>query len=228
MLSIILSPCSEISQAESTAETSEKPKTTKAETTSQAVPAEIIFVPFDFGAPEVTEAGGVRSLSLVPIKLLAPEQLSRTLSQTPTFYWHLDRAIDEHRFTLIDDQGTEQLLEVILDPVEKAGIYSLSLADHDIILETPGRYRWSITTGLDQDPAAAETVAQTAFAYEGPVEDAPMDGPAAELSGYLAENGYWYDLLDLMSKEASAVDGERWNALRDDLLKQVGITLQPR
>ncbi|MGH1481695.1 MAG: DUF928 domain-containing protein [Geminicoccales bacterium] len=225
ILSIILCPWSLIGHAGSTTEESNKPETKKTATTSPGVLEKIVFVPHDFGAPDVTEAAGVRGAPQVAIQLLAPEQLSRTLSETPTFYWYVSQPIDQHRFTLIDEQAIDPLLEVILDPVEKAGIYSLSLANHDIALEAPGLYRWSIAASLNEDPIAAETVAQTVIAYDGLVEEAPINLPPAELSGYFAGNGYWYDLLDLISRQPEEADGVCWHELRDDVLEQVGLTL---
>jgi hypothetical protein len=197
---------------------------TKAGSPSTKVPTSIVFVPHDFGAPEVTEAGGVRGAPQTVITLLAPPALSKTLSPTPAFYWHIDQPIDRARFTLTGDTAVEPLLEVTLEPMAEAGIYNLDLAAHHVALGSPGLYRWSVATDLSGVPAAAQIVAETQLVYDGDHTAPPTDVPAA-LAGYLAENGYWYDLLDLVSRQmaTAAAESDQWQALRTDLLQQVGL-----
>lgn len=220
-----------IGEAGQAVEEGDEPETTaepaEASNDAPSVPETIVYVPYDFGAPDVTEAGGVRGSTKAVIQLLAPEQLARTLSDTPTFYWYADQAIGRHRFTLVDDRSIDPLLEVTLDPVSDAGIYHLNLANHDVTLDQSGLYRWSIAASLDTDPIAAETVAETVFAYEDRADDVPSDASPAILAGYLSANGYWYDLLDLVSREIDREDGERWRSLRTRLLRQVDLTLPP-
>ena len=99
-----------------------------------------MFVPHDKGAPAVTDAGGVRAVSIAPkIELLAPEQMARTLSPTPTLYWHISKAAPgKVRFTLIADDpaAIDPLLEIDIDGVDQEGIYGVSLDDHGIALES--------------------------------------------------------------------------------------------
>lgn len=221
MLCVLVGAWSSIVQADTTPA---KPSATKAQSPSTKAPESIVFVPHDFGAPEVTEAGGVRGAFPTVITLLAPPALSRTLSPTPTFYWHADQPIDEARFTLTGDTAIEPLLEVTLEPAAKAGIYSLNLAAHHVALGSPGLYRWSVATDRNGEAAAAQTVAETQFTYDGDNVAPPTEAPEA-LAGFLAENGYWYDLLDLVSRQMETADAEsdHWRTLRTDLLQQIGL-----
>lgn len=224
---IMLSPWSSAGYADAKSDQQEKTETEKAEPASTQAPPSIVFVPHDFGAPEVTEAGGVRGASQMTIQLLAPPKLSKAMSPTPTFYWHAGQALGEHRFTLTAEDAIEPLLEVSMEPTHGSGINSLSLAAHSVQLNDPGLYRWSIAANLDQDPIAAETVAQTLFVFDGDLKEPDTDAPPAERAAFLAENGYWYDLFHLISRQSdlSETDRQGWLALRTDLLDQVGLVL---
>lgn len=198
----------------------------KIETSTDNALDDIVFVPHDFGAPEVTDAGAVRGSSAVKIQLFAPPTLSKTLSTTPSFYWYVDQAVDKPRFTLTKETAVEPLLEVTLEPVGQAGVYSLALSAHDVVLENPGLYRWSVSADGNDDAPAAEIVAQTMFLFEEDQGSPSTKTSAAEESArYFADNGYWYDLMDLVSRQANSANAGSgaWEALRADLLEQAGL-----
>lgn len=222
---MVFIPGPSVGHADSKLEEETNTEKSEAATSTSKAPGEIVFVPHDFGAPEVTEAGGVRGTPRTMIKLLVPEKLSKALSPTPTFYWYVDQPIDELRFTLIEESAIDPLLEISLDPMEEVGIHSLALHAHDISLEEHGLYRWSIAARSEQDLTAVETVAQTLFLYDGDHETIPVEASPAKLSSFLAKNGYWYDLLDLVSHQSDAADVDRanWRALHADLLEQIGF-----
>ena len=195
----------------------------------------LVYVPHDYDAPEVTEAGGVRAASqagaeLPNLLVLAPPKLAATLSAQPRLYWYLSGpSTAPLRLTLLDFEGTnpEPLLELELDPASAEGVYSASLAEHDVRLE-PGRlYEWSVALEVGQEGYSNEAVAKTIMAAKeaDPALLAKIaDAPALARVEALAAAGYWYDALDLLAQQIAAEDrSQPWRELRAGLFEQVGL-----
>ena len=195
----------------------------------------LIYVPHDYGAPEVTETGGARAASEAGAKLpslfvLAPPKLARTLSAQPTLYWYVSGPSSAPlRLTVLDFEATspEPLLELELDPVPAAGVYGASLAEHDVRLEQGRLYEWSVALEINQEGYSNEPVAKTLLAAR---EADPAlltkiaDAPARARVEALAGAGYWYDALELLAQQIAADDtSQPWRELRASLLEQVGL-----
>ncbi len=188
----------------------------------------LIFVPHDSGAPDVTDAGGVRSVTILPkIELLAPERMARTLSPTPTLYWHISKpAPGPVRFTLLADDVTtaKPLLDVQIDGIDQEGIYGVSLEDHDLTLEDGRRYVWSIALSSEGDSNGSDLVTESvmehksATALANALETARPEDRALRL----AAEGYWYDAIDTLSDQMPS-NQPLWQAARAQLLDQEGL-----
>lgn len=189
----------------------------------------IVFVPHDLGAPEVTDAGGVRAVSVLPkVELLAPERMARTLSPAPTLYWHISKAaIGPVRFTLLKDDPSaiDPLLEIEVDGVDQEGIYGVDLDDHGLTLESGERYVWSVALSSDADSYSADLVAQTVLEHAAaPDLVQTLDGTALEDRAVsLAAEGYWYDAVDTLSDAIEAELASPWQVARASLLDQAGL-----
>ncbi|MGI9499697.1 MAG: DUF928 domain-containing protein [Geminicoccaceae bacterium] len=189
----------------------------------------LIFVPHDVGAPEVTDAGGVRAISVLPkIELLAPQQVARALSPTPTLYWHVSKAVEGPvRFTLLVDNPTAStpLLEAEVDGIDQEGIYSISLEDHGLALENGKRYIWSIALSADNNNYSSAPVAQTMMEHEtAPGLTKTLDGALPETRAVrFAAEGYWYDAVDTLSDQIGRSLDKSWQAARARLLSQAGL-----
>jgi hypothetical protein len=202
-----------------------------ADSPGQPLVSRIIFAPKDVGAPRVTVSGGVRGISRLPsIAVLAPPILVPLASAQPTLYWFQSGPSDAPvRVTVTDEEQVQPapLLEVTLGPYDRAGIYALSLAEHGVALDRPGRYGWSVALDL---PAAAPSEQPVAATLLERVADSPAIAgqassvPTLALAQVLAAAGYWYEPLDLVSRALSANDDSApWRALRADLLAQVDL-----
>ena len=193
----------------------------------------LVYVPHDFDAPEVTQSGGVRSASqggLPDLMVLAPPKLARTLSRQPTLYWYLSGPTNAPvRLTVLDLDATtgEPLLEVGLGPVSAGGVQASPLAEHGVNLEEGGLYEWSVALEVDPQAYSEEPVAKTILTV-AEVDPALLAGieqePSLARAEELAQAGYWYDLIDLLSREIeSGRDPDTWRELRTELLDQVGL-----
>lgn len=194
----------------------------------------LVFVPHDSGAPEVTDAGGVRAVTVLPkIELLAPDRMARTLSPTPTLYWHISRpAPGPVRFTLLKDDATtiDPLLEFQIDGVDREGIYGVSLDDHNLTLEDGKRYVWSIALASEGDNYGSDLVAQTVMEHKaGPALANALETARPEDRAIrLAAEGYWYDAIDTLSDQIEAGAASPWQTARAQLLDQAGLLQSAR
>jgi hypothetical protein len=218
-----------------TAQQAPAPKPESASPAKSSALDTLVYVPHDYDAPEVTEAGGARGAGQVgtelpDLLLLAPRKLAATLSVQPTLYWYLSGPSSAPlRVTLLDLEGTSAapLLELELAPAPAAGVYGTALAEHGVELE-PGRlYEWSVALEINQEGYSNEPVAKTVIVVKE--ADRALLAKLADASplarvGALAAAGYWYDALGLLGQQIAADDpSEPWHELRADLLDQVGL-----
>ncbi|MGI9487234.1 MAG: DUF928 domain-containing protein [Geminicoccaceae bacterium] len=188
----------------------------------------LIFVPHDAGAPEITDAGGVRAITVRPkIELLAPEKMARTLSPTPTLYWHISKpAPGPVRFTLLKDDATtiDPLLDFQIDGIDQEGIYGVSLHEHGLSLEDGHRYIWSIALSPDGENYGTDLAAQTVMEHKSAATFAKalQDARPEERAIRLAAGGYWYDAVDTLSDQIFS-NKPLWQAARGRLLDQAGL-----
>ncbi|MGI9435712.1 MAG: DUF928 domain-containing protein [Geminicoccaceae bacterium] len=194
---------------------------------------QIIFVPHDVGAPKVTDAGGVRAMTKAPkLLLIAPEQLARTSSPAPTLYWYTSRATATPVYftlTLDDPDVSEPIIVAEIGSYDGPGIYPISLADYGITLEDNRRYRWSVAVASADGTYSEEPDAQTLLEYRS--STALNAAPAAPLDqvASFANEGYWYDAIDIVSKRIEAGDTTApWRQVRAQLLDQAKLALAAR
>jgi hypothetical protein len=195
----------------------------------------LVYVPHDFDAPEVTQSGGVRSAGqaeLPGLLVLAPPKLARTFSTQLTLYWYVSGPTTAPlRLTVLDLDATtaEPLLEMKLGPVSAGGVHATFLAELGVRLEEGHLYEWSVALEVDPQAYSEEPVAKTVLAAVGtePALLAKLDRERAlARAEELAKADYWYELVDLVSREiVAASDPGTWRALRAALLDQVGLNV---
>ncbi|MGH1480108.1 MAG: DUF928 domain-containing protein [Geminicoccales bacterium] len=207
----------------------EKPNDEPEKKTIEETLETIVFIPHDVGAPGVTDAGGVRSITALPnLEPLAPSRLSRSLSPAPMLYWYLSKGTEMPvRFTLLaeDPAITDPILDVELGIYPNAGIYAVPLEGYGIMLEDDQRYSWSVAL-LSADGDISSTMAQTWFEHNASADTTQFISTLAPVDqiAYLARNGYWYDAIDTLSQRLKTDDRSApWREIRAHLLDQVGL-----
>jgi len=205
---------------------------------SNELMSSLLSVRHDFGAPEVTESGGTRSMprvagalpALPDVLVLAPPKLAHSLSPQPTLYWYVSGASHVPvRLTLLDVEAAspEPLLELDLGAVPAAGVYATSLTKHGVRLKPGHRYEWSVALEVNREAYSEEPVAKTIFATAeaDPALLPKLAGapPLARIEA-LAAAGYWYDALDLLAQQIAADDrSQPWRELSATLLEQARL-----
>ena len=203
---------------------------------SDELMSSLLRVRHDFGAPEVTEAGGTRGVNprapgeLPDVLVLAPPKLAHSLSPQPTLYWYVSGPSKVPlRLTLLDYESAspEPLLELDLGAVPAAGVYATPLSEHGVRLEPGHRYEWSVALEVNPEAYSQEPVAKTIFATAEPdpalLTKLAGAAPLARIEA-LAAAGYWYDALDLLAQRIAAGDqSQPWRELSASLLEQARL-----
>lgn len=207
----------------------EKPKEQSEKAISKTL-EKIVFIPHDVGAPDVTDAGGVRGISALPkLLVLAPENASRSHSASPKLYWYMSKGTEiPVRFTLIADDPNviDPILDIDLGIYSEAGIYAVPLASYGISLKDDHRYSWSVALSSANGALAGGPIAQTWLEHN---QSSEVDAILATRSPldqvtHLAGKGYWYDAVDIVSQQIDAGDrSSPWHEIRAHLFDQVGL-----
>ena len=191
--------------------------------------ARLVYKPPMRGAPTRRVGGASRgSADDATLAVLAPQETGFATEPSPALYWYLAKPTAAPVvFTLITPERIDPIAEIALEASRQAGIRRMALADHGIAIEPDVTYEWSIAIVRDPDDRSADVIASGTVRRVEPAET--LSGrlmtadPEAKLL-LLAEAGYWYDAIDLVSRriEAEAAD-EKWVAFREGLLDQVGL-----
>ena len=182
------------------------------------------------GVPGGRVGGGTRGTGREQFILLplAPDHSGLTMQEQPTLYWYISRPTTlPIEFTLTEAQATAPEIEVRLPTVDKAGFQHVSLADQRVRLKSGVAYRWFVAVVSDPQRRSKDILAggaieriETSAAVSSMV--AGLD--KLEAAARMAQNGIWYDALQLLSE---AIAAEPTNAdarrLRQLLLSQVGF-----
>lgn len=162
------------------------------------------------------------------VATLTPRHRALTFEPSPTLLWFVSRpASVRQELALIDRRTRLPVLTVDLPAPVEAGIQSLDLAEHGVVLEPGVDYRWIVALVNDPDRRARDTVASGEIRRAVPSEALAAslrEAPAAELGHRLARAGAWIDALAWISRQIERHPEEaRLRHLRADLLEDVGL-----
>jgi uncharacterized protein DUF928 len=192
-------------------------------TTSASMP---IYRPPSIGQPSRTVGGGTRGSGdgFPSVYALVPDHPGRTTTGQPTLFWYVDNvppASAKVRFTLLDEQRDDPVVETELPTPTRAGIYAIRLADHGVTLSPNKEYEWSVAIAVDPKDSARDIVASGYIVRVPPAEPVPSGSGAVYR---MADQGLWYDALtelDGMIKANPSDPAPR--QMRSALLSQVGL-----
>ena len=198
--------------------------------TKQKVRAVPVYVPPKRGAPLARVGGGSRGVddNLPYISVITPDHVGYTGLFQPVLYWYIsDDMKTRFEFALINDSDIDPMVEITSGQAMKAGLNSISLADHGVTLEPGVAYQWSVALVADANKRSSDIVSS------GQIEMLEMTGEqkaqlenasAEERVMILAREGYWYDCFAGLSELIGADPGNSdLRAQRAALLEQVGL-----
>lgn len=190
----------------------------------------VVYVPPRRGAPSVRVVAATRGRSTrVFLATLAPNHLGWTLRAQPTLYWYVSEVVDDMiEVTIVDDKKIDPVLEVRLPGPVEAGIQTVDLKEHGILLSEGKEYLWSVSIIHDTEQRSKDTFAEGAITLVEPsisLKESLRAAGREERPMLLAKAGFWYDAFGEVSRLAAEdrPDADRWRRERVDLLQQVGV-----
>ena len=200
---------------------------TSASQKSRAVP---VYTPPKRGAPLARVGGGSRGVDdgLPYISVITPDHVGYTSMSAPVLYWYISEDMKTRfEFALINDDDIEPMVEVTSEQMMTAGLNSMNLADHGVILQPGVAYQWSVALVSDENKRSSDIVSsgqiellEMTEEQKGSLENASGEDRVA----ILAREGYWYDTFDSMSRLiADDPDNTTLRTQRAMLLEQIGL-----
>jgi hypothetical protein len=182
------------------------------------------------GAPAARIGGGTRGIGDVTLELavLAPDHTGLTIREQPTLYWYVSKPVSSRlEVTLINDDAIDPELEKEIQNPPGGGIQRVDLSKTATRLKPGVEYRWFVSVVADPGQRSNDVVASGTIERIVPdeaLQNRIASADARSLAGIYAEQGIWYDTIDVLSHliEQSPDDG----ALREqraELLEQVGL-----
>ena len=162
--------------------------------------------------------------------VVTPDHVGQTTSAQPSLFWYIDQVPDASmriEFVLLDEEGTEPLVDKFLAPPKSAGIHRIRLADYGAKLATGTEYEWSVALILDPNDRSKDIVATGWIDRVEPserlVSRLATEGQDRAVAIY-ANEGLWYDAFSTLSDEIDRDPAaEQPRQQRASLLRQVGL-----
>ena len=179
------------------------------------------------------ENTGNESISVpIPSRMVpfASERTGLSLGSQPVLRWYIsDPWPGKMEFTLNQVGAADPILETYIDGPDQAGVYRFNLADYKVSLRPNVEYEWFLVIVPDPNERSADFLASATIKYVPPPDALSKhfgDTPEDHLYFVYAQAGYWYDMIENLSRQIDAAPND--HALRSHraaLLKQVNLPL---
>lgn len=189
-----------------------------------------VYNPPKRGMPGGRLGGGTRSAdhNVTLLSVLAPDHTGLTGQEQPILYWYLSKPTSHPiYFTVVDTESTKTVLDVKLAAPSRPGVQAIRLSDHGIRLSPGVQYQWFVALMLDgehrsKDIIAGGMIERTAMPQDLSSKLAGVGRP--QRMAMYAEAGFWYDAVEAISEEITAVPNDAGlRKQRASLLEQVGL-----
>ena len=189
-----------------------------------------LYNPPKRGMPGGRLGGGTRSADhqVTLLSVLAPDHTGLTGQEQPVLYWYLSK-VTSHPiyFTVVDTDSTKTVLDVKLPAPSRPGIQAIRVSDHGMRLSPGVQYQWFVALMLDGEHRSKDIIAGGMIERTSLPQDlsSKLAGVGrAQRTAMYAEAGFWYDAVESISEEISAVPNDAaLRKQRASLLEQVGL-----
>ncbi len=163
---------------------------------------------------------------------LAPERTGLVGVDQPILWFFLsDPWPGGIEFSLNKPKAREPELEILLEGPFTKGVYGIALADFDVKLAPDIEYEWFLAIALDPEERSADFLGSATIRYVEPsdaLKTLLAETSEDELQHVYAEKGYFYDAMNVLSKQIEAQNppaGSLPRKQRSALLKQVNLPI---
>lgn len=190
------------------------------------------FNPPGKGTPKDTSSGGSRdglrcSQKEQPIQPLMPKRnYGLTLEERPAIFVYIPET-SARKIVLAFRAEAGDYKRAFLPITTRAGIVSFTLPNREPPLTVGKNYQWSLVvvcgeTVQPDDPVVRGWVQRVARSHQ--IESELKQKTAIEQAIWYGANGYWYDLLKVMTRaRRSHPHDAKLTVVWHDLLKSVGL-----
>ncbi|MBL8645406.1 MAG: DUF928 domain-containing protein [Rhodospirillaceae bacterium] len=186
------------------------------------------YKPMGRGAPGGRIGGATRGTPPESLKMLAlaPDHVGYAAQAQPVLYWYLSDPIDGAVFTIKPADGSGAVMKKDLTGPLAKGVQAVSVAELGISLEPEKVYEWSISLAADQpkDISALSRGLVAVRAASSKVTKQAAKAKPEALPELYAENGYWYDAIDGISRLIAANPAvNSYKLIRAGMVEQVKL-----
>lgn len=189
-----------------------------------------VYKPPLLGAPGGRVGGGTRgpARDMFILSVLAPNHTGLTAVDQPTLYWFISNVTQfPVEVSVVDDQGSDPLLETRVPSPSQPGVQRIRLADFNVRLKPGVAYRWFVAVVPDPARRSKDILAGGTIQRVDPSEELKKkltQAGKADLPFLYAEAGYWYDALSALSEQIEATPQDPApRKHRAAMLVQVGL-----
>jgi hypothetical protein len=183
------------------------------------------------GAPSGRVGGGTRGITEREsffLQVLAPDHVGLTIQDQPRLYWYISKPVPYSiEFTIVERKAEKPLFEKIIKDLNTGGIQVISLANYGVHLQKYVRYKWFVTIVTDTERRSKDILAGGIITRVDvpPSLSAKLQEASSSVPNIYAEEGFWYDALEAISKMIDASPNNvELRKQRSSLLEQVGLT----
>ena len=210
----------------------------KLENRSATLPKKVVFQedfnPPGSGTPKDTSSGGSRdglrcSQKEQSIQPLMPKRnYGLTLEERPAIFVYIPETSARKIVLAFRDETGEFYERAFLPIATRAGIVSFTLPARESSLAVGKNYQWSLVvvcgeTVQPDDPVVRGLVQRIARSPQ--IDSKLRQKTAIEQAMWYYKNGYWYDLLKVMTQAKQLHPNDaKLNILWHDLLNSVGLS----
>ena len=174
--------------------------------------------------------GNGRSQESVTLFALVPDHLGLTIDPQPTLYWYLSNPTSGQLIlTVHDTKRADPIVNTMLRPSRKGGIYSVPLQAFNITLRLNTEYQWFVKLVMNpqnpnQDVIAGGTIKRIVASER--LRNKLKNAQPEHVTAIYSEEGLWYDALASISDLCkSSPKGNFYCLGRKELLEQVDLPL---
>ena len=143
-----------------------------------------------------------------------------TTSQRPNLWIYLPQTTAKQAILSIKEEGNTPHWQQSVNLTGEAGVTGIKISDDAPILEVGKNYQWAIILVCGDRPNPNDPVV-TSWIERVAAKTSQSSAPPLEKASSYAQQGIWYDALDILMAEKSSLDN--WHSLWNGYLKSAGL-----
>ena len=145
-----------------------------------------------------------------------------TTAQRPNLWIYLPETTAKQAILSIREEGNTPHWQQSVNLTEEAGVTGIKISDDAPILEVGKNYQWAVILVCGDRPNPNDPVV-TSWIERVAAETSQSSSLPLEKASNYAQQGIWYDALNVLMAEKSFLDN--WHSLWNEYLKSAGLDI---